>query len=217
MLHTIPAARVASLLGSDESMEWRFVFLSQNSELFYVTRVEWVDDEPVSEVMLFIGHMAELQLLLSSKSTHGSIGNIYLVSPPHVNKTARWDINLLLKIEEIGEPYPGFMNINYIYTIDRNGPVLLFSDDGNGVWERQSGEVIYEVDAHVFAAVDEEQAQISLRMEVVIGNAVRRFWGDFAKAAIWLSKKNNEFGGGRPIEMTSAEDFDRLQAYFSEQ
>lgn len=216
MLHTIPAARVASVLGSDESMEWRFVFLSQNSELFYVTRVEWVDDQPVCEVMLFIGHMAELQLLLSSKSKHGSIGNIYLVSPPHVNKTARWGIDLLLKIEEVGEPYPGYMNINHIYTVDRSGPVLLFSDEENGVWERQPGEVIYEVDAHVLAAVDEEQTQVSLRMEVIIGNAARLFRGDFTKAANWLSRKNDEFGGRRPIEMTSAEDFHRLQTYLSE-
>ncbi|MGE8063233.1 hypothetical protein [Pseudomonas sp. NPDC089547] len=216
MLHTIPAARVASVLGSNESMEWRFVFLSQNSEFFYVTRIEWVDDEPVSEVMLFIGHIAELQLLLSSKSKHGSIGDIYLVSPPHVNKTAHWDINLLLRIEEIDKPYPGFMNINYIYTIDRDGPVFLFSDEKDGSWERRSGEVIYEVDAHVFAALNEEQTQVTLRMEAIIATAARLFPGDFAKAANWLSGRNDELNGKRPIDMTTAEDFDRLQSYLSE-
>ncbi|MDH4843005.1 hypothetical protein E8E78_03660 [Pseudomonas sp. BN505] len=214
MFHTMMGARVMNLFDEHEAPEWRFVFHSLNIEWFYITKVEWQDDEPVGEHMLLIGDVAELQLLLSAKLQSTSISSIYLNTPGHMNLSERREQHLLLKIEEVADVYPGCANINHIYTIWRNGPVEVYSDQP-GDWINNERVVLYDVGGDYLKSVEAEQLESTKRQASIMQVAARIHKNDASASNLWLLTSIVELGARRPIDMTSPMEYDWLRSYIS--
>lgn len=215
MFHTVMGARVMSLFEEHEAPEWRFVYHSLNCEWFYITKIEWENGEPAGIYMMLIGNMAELQLLLGAKLKDTTIGNIYLVSPGHINGTGHWNHNLLLKIDEVDDVYDGCANINHIYTIHRNGPVELYSSEPDGQWEKNERNVIYDAGPDVLKVIEAERDEQSSRLASIMQASARIHKNDAATSNSWLLTPNDEFGGRRPIDMTNPVDYDWLQSHIA--
>ncbi|MEK2607960.1 hypothetical protein WLF18_02410 [Pseudomonas shirazensis] len=215
MFHTVMGAQVRTMFDEHESPEWRFVYHSLNCEWFYITKIEWEDGEPTGVYMMLIGDVAELQLLLSAKLKATTIGNIYLVTPGHMNGTGHWNHNLLLKIDEVDDVYPGCANINHIYTIHRNGPTELYSSLPDGEWEKNERVVLYDAGPDVLKVVESEMDEQSKRLASIMLASARLHKNDASASNLWLLTPNLEFGGRRPIDMTNAVDYDWVQSHIS--
>lgn len=216
MFHTVLGARVRNLFEEHEAPEWRFIYHALNCEWFYVSKIEWENGEPTGAYMMMIGDIAELQILLSAKLVNTTISKIYVVTPGHINGTERWDCNLLLKIEEVDDIYPECANINHIYTIDRNGPVELYSSEPDGKWEKNDRVILYDVGPDVLKVLDAERSETAERLASIMLVSARIHRNDAGASNLWLLTPNSELGGRRPIEMTSAVDYDWLQSHIKQ-
>ncbi|MGV2837396.1 hypothetical protein, partial [Pseudomonas shirazensis] len=114
--------------------------------------------------------------------------------------TERWDCNLLLKIDEVDDVYPGCANVNHIYTVDRNGPVELYSSEPDGTWEKNERVVLYDVGPDVLKIVEAERSEQAKRLASIMLVSARVHRNDAGASNLWLLTPNSELGGRRPID-----------------
>ncbi|HDS1796968.1 MULTISPECIES: hypothetical protein [Pseudomonas] len=213
MFYTHLSACVASSFEEPEILNWNFVFHRSQDEWLYATKLDWSDGKPGDEYMVQVASVKALKSLISLSQESSSTGKIYLVSPSRMNGDGRLHTDLLLKVEEVGYFDGDNVSISHIYTVDRNGPIEICSSELVHDSQSQYRLLRYDAGLEVVRQVWEEREESTKRLERIVQISARLNENDAAASASWLFAHNQYLGNKRPVDMTSPEEYDRLESY----
>jgi len=121
MFESCESAKIFNPFSTPENPEylWSYISMSLHSPWFFVTYTQHEGDESLQQI-LFIMFAEDLEDL---KKVEGiQINNVYLVSPPHLNKSDHWRMESLEKILTGLEPE--YDQPRYVYILENGNRYL---------------------------------------------------------------------------------------------